>query len=400
MYFLAVVSIVATTCILVFSFYNLFEIQVKNELKSKAVFFERSLNFLKDKTPYLNALGLYDIGIRLSILDVDKNIIFDTYTDKEREDIKSYIDNPAINSAIRDGEGEYKHFSKTFHGEIYYYALELQDGTIICLSQNTDGIYSVFINILPIIVLIAIFIFVLCNFLAVRFIKERARAEKMRREFSANVSHELKTPLTVIFGYADMMNNGMVKEKDIKDSVEKIKNESSRIINLIEDIIRLSEWDEEVASGETEKFNLQEIAEEVIDTLKLLAEEKKVNVKLINVGTGNNKINANKRMIYEVIFNLVENAIKYNKMNGNVEVKLLYEKGKHIIEVSDNGIGIPKKYHDRVFERFYRVDKSRSKKTGGTGLGLSIVKHIVQYHKGNMKLESEEGIGTRIVIKL
>ena len=219
----------------------------------------------------------------------------------------------------------------------------------------------------------------------------------MRQEFSANVSHELKTPLTIIYGYADMILNGMVKESDTTEFITKIRNESSRMLELIEDIIRLSEWDENAAKEESEEFDLYTLGSEVIDLLIPKSNEKNVNLTIVG---GVTAINANKRMIYEVLYNLIDNAIKYNKPNGSVRVSLSTQKDKTIIEVSDTGIGIPQEYQSRIFERFFRVDRSRSKLTGGTGLGLSIVKHIVKHHRGDIFVESKESFGTKITVKI
>jgi two-component system phosphate regulon sensor histidine kinase PhoR len=253
------------------------------------------------------------------------------------------------------------------------------------------------IKLVDLIIIVAIILSCFAIFFVTRA-NEKAKLKKMRMEFSANVSHELKTPLTTIYGYADMILNGMVNnDKDINEFVTKIRKESSRMLELIEDIIRLSEWDEDVAQDEAEEFDLYTLGSEVIDLLTPRAAEKNVSLSIVG---GVTAITANKRMLHEVLSNLIENAIKYNKPNGSVRVSLSNQKDKTVIEVSDTGIGIPQEYQDRVFERFYRVDRSRSKQTGGTGLGLSIVKHIVQHHKGDISINSKQDIGTKITIKL
>ena len=243
-------------------------------------------------------------------------------------------------------------------------------------------------------------IFIIFSAVAVFFVyraKAKAKLKKMRREFSANVSHELKTPLTTIYGYADMILNGMVKDdKDIIEFIKKIRHESSRMLELVDDIILLSEWDEEAVQDEAEEFDLYSLGNEVIETLSSKAEAKNVSLSIVG---GITVITANKRMVYEVLLNLIDNAIKYNKPNGSVRVSLS-QKDKTVIEVTDTGIGIPKDAQSRVFERFFRVDSSRSKQTGGTGLGLSIVKHIVQHHKGDISIESKENSGTKVIIKI
>jgi len=224
-------------------------------------------------------------------------------------------------------------------------------------------------------------------------ITERYESEKQRREFSANVSHELKTPLTSISALAEMIGNGMAKEDDIKGFAEKISIQTKRLISIIEDIIRLSEFDENKANRDYTKFDLYELANSVIETLRDKASEKHVSV---SVSGESQLVEANKNMIDELLCNLIDNAIKYNKENGSVTVALSMENGFCKITVADTGIGIPSKHLNRVFERFYRVDKSRSKKTGGTGLGLSISKHITEHHGGRIALESEEGKGTTV----
>jgi len=225
---------------------------------------------------------------------------------------------------------------------------------------------------------------------------ESHRAEIQRREFSANVSHELKTPLTTITALSEMIANGMVKEGDIKTFAGRINEQSGRLLTLIDDIIRISEFDEGKESKEITAFNLWELAETVISSFQDTPGS--VEIKL----TGESfDIYANMRMIDELLFNLIDNGIKYNVENGSVTVDLqLAFNSLCKISVSDTGIGIPPEHHPHIFERFYRVDKSRSKMTGGTGLGLSIVKHITEYYNGSLELLSNEGTGTTVTCNL
>ena len=225
-------------------------------------------------------------------------------------------------------------------------------------------------------------------------ITEQRNAEKMRREFSANVSHELKTPLQSIIGSAELLQNNLIKQEDVSRFVGHIHTEASRLVVLIEDIIRLSELDEEQKMQE-EEISLYQIAAEVLESLQAEAGKQKIKIKL-NGKEG--KITGVYRLVHEVIYNLCENAIKYNVEDGSVFVTV-EEREKEVGGIiEDTGIGIPLEHQNRVFERFYRVDKSHSKKTGGTGLGLSIVKHAVNYHNGKIELTSEEGKGTKIEI--
>lgn len=228
-------------------------------------------------------------------------------------------------------------------------------------------------------------------------VTEKMNIEKLRREFSANVSHELKTPLSTIMGNAEMLVEGMVKKEDENLFYKKIHEEASRLISLIDDIMLISKLDEG-AETVLDDMDLTEAAKAVISHLKSKADAKKV---IIDFDGKEMMFRANKAQMYELIFNLLDNGIKYNKIGGNLELKLSNgENGRAIIMVKDTGIGISNEDQERIFERFYTVDKSRSKETGGTGLGLSIVKHIVQTYNGEIALESTLGKGTTITISL
>jgi len=225
-------------------------------------------------------------------------------------------------------------------------------------------------------------------------ITEQVNAEKHRQEFTANVSHELKTPLQSIIGSAELMENGIVKEEDVPRFISHIRKEASRLVFLIDDIIRLSELDEG-AEMPREDVSLKVLSEEVCEALADAAKLKDVSLEV----TGDNgTINGVRRLLYEIVYNLCDNAIKYNNPGGKVGVSVAEQQGAVKISVSDTGIGISPEHQDKVFERFYRVDKSHSKQSGGTGLGLSIVKHAVQYHQGKIAVESERNKGTTISV--
>lgn len=226
-------------------------------------------------------------------------------------------------------------------------------------------------------------------------VTETAFAERNRREFTANVSHELKTPLQSIIGSAELLENGLVKPEDTKRFVGNIKNEAVRLVSLINDIIRLSQLDEESVLA-TEQVNLYDVAKEVIEVLAVSAAKKQVE---LCINGESCVMNGMRRYLYEIIYNLCDNAIRYNKEGGRVEISLKSTDGKIVLSVSDTGIGIPAEHQYRIFERFYRVDKSHSKETGGTGLGLSIVKHAVAYHGGTIKLDSIVDKGTTITVE-
>ena len=225
-------------------------------------------------------------------------------------------------------------------------------------------------------------------------VTETAFAERARREFTANVSHELKTPLQSIIGSAELLENGLVKPEDTKRFVGNIKNEATRLVSLINDIIRLSQLDED-SGPVTESVDLYDVANEVIEVLTVSAAKKQVELHLNGEPCVMNGI---RRYLYEIIYNLCDNAIRYNKDGGKVTVDLKNTEGNIVLSVSDTGIGIPAEHQSRIFERFYRVDKSHSKETGGTGLGLSIVKHAVAYHGGTIQLDSNVGEGTTVTI--
>ena len=225
-------------------------------------------------------------------------------------------------------------------------------------------------------------------------ITEQINAERNRREFTANVSHELKTPLQSIIGSAELMENGLVKEEDKPRFVEHIRKEASRLADMVEDIIHLSQLDEG-AEMPMEEISLKGLSMEVCENLAEVAIQKKVS---LEVSGDDGCIKGVRRLLYEVIYNLCDNAIKYNREGGNVHITI-EQKGERVVFcVKDTGIGIPEEYHEKVFERFFRVDKSHSKRSGGTGLGLSLVKHAVQYHQGILTLESEQNKGTMISI--
>lgn len=227
-------------------------------------------------------------------------------------------------------------------------------------------------------------------------ITEREEAEQMRREFTANVSHELKTPLTSILGYAELMENNLVKPQDLPLFYRRIQEEAGRLLVLIDDIIRLSQLDESNGSPSWEEVNLGELSRLVCQRLQPLAEKKSVS---LSVEGHAPPVWGTPAVLEELIHNLCDNAVKYNRVSGSVRLSLSEGKeGGCILQVTDTGIGIPAEHQHRVFERFYRVDPSHSKETGGTGLGLSIVKHAAQYHHASLTLESEEGRGTTVTV--
>ena len=224
---------------------------------------------------------------------------------------------------------------------------------------------------------------------------ERQERDKLRREFTANVSHELKTPLTVISGYAELIANSVAKPQDVPEFSRKIYREAKRMIALVNDLMFLSGL-EENASPSRESVNLLELSDEVVHRLASKAAERKIELS----ATGDPvEIQGITSVLEEMIYNLLDNAIKYNREGGSVAITVQQGSGTATLTIADTGSGIPKSEHERIFERFYRVDKSRNKAIPGTGLGLSIVKHGAMLHDGEIELESDEGAGTRVIMR-
>ena len=227
-------------------------------------------------------------------------------------------------------------------------------------------------------------------------VTEKEQRDRLRREFTSNVSHELKTPLTTIYGVSDMMAEGIVKPADVKGFGKDIKDESGRMISLIDDIIKLSKLDEDYVTEEISDVDLFQVSKSVIDRLKDIAEDKNISIYLEGERA---EIKGIPTLCDEIIYNLCENAVKYNKENGSVTVSVKNTKEGVELSVEDTGVGIPFEYRERIFERFFRVDKSHCQKVNGTGLGLSIVKHAVLHLGGSIDVESVEGAGTKMIIK-
>ena len=333
----------------------------------------KALNELTKKSAMIDAItGNMNEG--LILLDKDGMVLSANKSATTILGIKTAPAHKNILEIIRNVE-VLEHIKTALSGENNNLALEIGNRTYhIFFNSFDNGVLILFLDI-----------------------TEKAKSEKIRREFTANVSHELKTPLTTISGYAELMSNGMVKSEDITTVSGKMKSESDRLLALIEDIMRLSELDEAAGEKSFECFDFSALIDEVAEALKTKADEN--NIK-INIPKEKYMTTANRQMMFELLYNLIDNAIKYNKQGGSVTVLVSQTDKDTEISVKDTGMGIDKKHHNRIFERFYRVDKSRSQKIGGTGLGLSIVKHIAMYHEGNVAIESEKGKGTEIKITL
>lgn len=372
---------------------------------------------------------------RITLFQEDGTVLFDS--EKDAESMENHKNRPEVKAAKQTGEGEMIRISETLSQQTFYYAVQLDNGKILRVAMTTDSVLTTLLSSFTLmgILLIA----VLCLAFAVverqtkrliepinkldlehplehveyeelrpllnrvdeqnrqiaKQVEELKQAEAVRREFSANVSHELKTPLMSISGYAEIMKNGMVRQEDIPEFAGRIYDEASRLTSLVKDIIEISKLDEKSGELPFEQVDIYELVQDICQNLTLHA--KKRNVRIFVEGK-QAEIYGVRHILYEMMYNLVDNAIQYNRESGYVKVSLTKEGEAICFCVEDNGIGIAKEEQERIFERFYRVDKSHSRKTGGTGLGLSIVKHGAALHHAEIKLDSEPGQGTRIQI--
>lgn len=377
-------------------------------------------------TEYLEQMDNIDESTRVTRIDADGNVLYDSRRDADTLD--NHSGREEVKEALKDGEGEDVRRSVTVGKDLYYYAMLLDDGSVLRVSREVDSLASTALAMLPVIggfaVLMIIFAMLLAKWQTARLIKpineldlenpldndvytelsplltamdrqnkEKEAVSNMRKEFSANVSHELKTPLTSISGYAEIMKNGMVRPADIPVFSERIYKEARRLITLVEDIIKLSKLDEESVELEKQEVDLYDLTREIISRLAPQASQKNVRMELTGEPV---KYTGIRQILDEMVYNVCENAIKYNNDGGRVTVWVGNTLEGPKISVADTGIGIPAEHHERIFERFYRVDKSHSKERGGTGLGLSIVKHGALLHGAKVSVESEPGKGTKI----
>lgn len=397
---------------------------VEDELVSEADYMIAAVNIAGED--YLEDLDAVRRSTRVTLIDEQGDVLYDYVGGAKEENHKR---RPEVIEALKSGSGKDVRKSVTTGKDTVYFAKMMEDGRIFRVSKSIDTALVISLRILPWIGLIML---VMCGVswriskwqvkkiiaplnqmdledpmknqvyeeltpLLVNIDelnKEKEKIGKMRKEFTANVSHELKTPLTSISGYAELMKDGLVKKEDMAEFSNRIYGESKRMISLIEDVIQLSRLDEEV-EVEKEEIDLFELTLMTVNRLSPMAAKYKVHIKMTGEPV---TITGIKKVIEEMVQNLCENAIKYNKENGEVTVWV----GKTLqgikISVADTGIGIPKNQLDRVFERFYRVDVSHSKEVEGTGLGLSIVKHGAILHDAKIQIDSEKDQGTKVEI--
>ena len=379
---------------------------------------------------YLKIMDKVHKDTRITLIDSDGNVKYDSKEDEVT--FQNHKNRPEVKEALKTGSGQDIRESNTLNKEMFYYAVKLENGDILRVSKTVDTAFRTAMKVFPVMGLIAVimlaFASALVKWQVTRLIrpinrldlenplendvyeeltpllqsidkqnKEKDAVANMRKEFSANVSHELKTPLTSISGYAEIMKNGLVKPEDMTGFAERIYNEASRLITLVEDIIKLSKLDEGNVELEKEEVDLYKLTREILTRLSPQAAKRKVHVEVTGEPVEYVGI---RQILDEMIYNICENAIKYNREEGKVWVTLDADHKFFYVKVEDNGVGIPKEFQERVFERFYRVDKSHSREIGGTGLGLAITKSAVLMHKGSLTVTSTEGQGSCFLAKI
>ncbi|MDB8852632.1 sensor histidine kinase [Peptostreptococcus anaerobius] len=399
---------------------------MKYEVKQEAKYIQEAVNIAGPQ--YLESIDNVDKNTRITKIDKDGKVLYDS---QGRKDLENHKTRKEVVEALKNGYGEDVRRSETIGKNMYYYALILNDKSVIRVSKTMYNMVAIAIDFLPfmlgIFLIMLLLSWMIARWQTRRIIgpindidlenplenityrelepllvamdlnnKQKDMVSNMRKEFSANVSHELKTPLTSISGYAEIMKNGIVKEKDINNFADRIHKEASRLIKLVNDIINISRLDEGYVDIEKEDVDLFEMSREISSRLAKQANDKGIKVAL----EGERVIcHGIRQILDDMVYNLVENAIKYNKENGKVTIWVGSTLDGVKIRVTDTGIGIADEETDRIFERFYRVDKSHSKEIGGTGLGLSIVKHGAMVHGASLSVDSKLGEGSVFEIR-
>lgn len=429
-------TVTALLCTLVF--YSAFSAQGWNTLRLSAQQIAAGYYAMGSTDEAMAALACEEI--RLTLIDSDGTVVYDSAASElsSPAELGNHLSRPEICEALQNGEGRSARYSETLEKRTCYYALVLTDGRILRVAQDSASLLGIFLQALPVIFVVVMVLLVLSLVISYYSTKRllqpvhnmtdkldrilevvpyeelvplaetihsdrllRENASRMRQEFTANVSHELKTPLTSISGYAELIENGMTTQENTPVFAGRIRTEAARMLALVNDILSLSRLDSEAEHEEASKaeFAFTDLAQIAI----LCAERLRVNAQrayiTLTVKTDKAVINGDARMLEQLCQNLCDNALRYNRPGGRVNLSTGYTtEGVPYLQVWDNGIGIPKEAQNRLFERFYRVDKSRSKETGGTGLGLAIVKRIAIIHGAQIKLESETDKGTCITV--
>ena len=425
----SMVMVLAVTLLLSYAIitiitYNRNIAMLEAEVRQEARYIQAAINI--SGPDYLAEMNGVDWTTRVTQISPEGEVLYDTRRDEST--LEDHSGRKEVREALASGEGEDVRMSDTVGQELYYYALLLDDGTVLRASKSMDGLIGTALNNLPVMAGLAVIMIILAYFMAKwqtnRLVKpiyeldlehplenktydeltpfleamdkqnrEKEAVSNMRKEFSANVSHELKTPLTSISGYAEIMKNGMVRPADVPVFSERIYKEARRLIHLVEDIIKLSKLDEESVELEKQEVDLYEMTREIVSRLAPQAQQRNIRMEVTGEPVTYFGI---RQILDEMIYNVCENAVKYNNENGRVSVWVGNTLEGPKVTVTDTGIGIPEEHHERIFERFYRVDKSHSKERGGTGLGLSIVKHGALLHGAKVTVDSAPGKGTRI----
>ncbi len=432
---IALIAILMTALGITLVYYSLFQKQVRDDLKLNAELlvetgvFQNAYASEPRKADRLNSLS--SGNLRITWIDGDGTVLFDNDTDAA--ELSNHMDRPEIRQAFSSGEGESTRRSDTMNMNTFYFALLLENGTVLRVSTQARTIVSVLLTALPVIGMIAVLVLIGCVLIGhlltgqlMKPIEEMAEnledgsrvstyrelepfaskirsqhesilaAAKSRQDFTANVSHELKTPITAISGYAELIENHLADGESETHIARQIRHNADRLLSLITDIIQLSELDHRELPRSFEQTDLLSVARECTREYLPMARQHNITLDCDGISAG---IRADRGLIQEMIGNLIQNAIRYNRENGRVQVRVDIENEHPLLSVKDTGIGIPPEHQDRVFERFYRVDKSRSRETGGTGLGLAIVKHIADIHSAEIELHSEVGSGTEIIVR-
>ena len=398
----------------------------RSELVQEAEYIRAAIDISGEE--YFGTMDKVSKNTRVTWIDKDGKVLYDTGDDQET--LANHKSRKEFKEALANGSGQDIRMSDSKGQEMYYYALKMDDSSVLRVSKGMDTVWNTAFMILPYMIAIGVMMACVAWFMTRHQVKrliapinnldleeplendvyeelhplleridrqnkEKAAIEQMRREFSANVSHELKTPLMSISGYAELMMNGMVPADHIREFSGRIYHESIRLSNLVADIIQLSRLDESNSEVPFEEVDLYELAEDVRNNLRHPAGKKNIFLELAGSAE---KIKGVRHVLYEMLFNIADNAVRYTEQNGHVRIMVGNRKGHPFYCVADDGIGIPKSEQGRIFERFYRVDKSHSRQTGGTGLGLSIVKHGATLHHAQINVESEQGVGTRMEI--
>ena len=430
LFLMGFLGLLFTAALCIFVFHKAFTAQAWTGLEQEAELVSAGYDLVAEPEA-LSAFVTDDL--RITLISQDGSVLFESATDQPME---NHLTRPEIRQAMESGVGKDIRDSQTMGYETYYYAVRLPSGEILRAAQDAETIWSIYDSSIPAIVLSCVALMMAAAILSGLLTKAlvqpvlnmtedldhiqenvpykelipfaenihsdrilRENNEKMRQEFTANVSHELKTPLTSISGYAELIETGIAKPEDVQGFAQKIHVEATRMIQLVNDILQLSNLDNVSETGNEpvmEVVDLLDVARECTERQKLNARRAYISLSCLGESA---PVRGSRSLLDELCQNLCDNAVRYNRPGGKVQITTACSRDGHCtLTVADNGIGIPREAQSSVFERFYRVDKSRSKATGGTGLGLAIVKHIARIHNARIKLESQVDVGTTITV--